>query len=259
MFALRGAHVILACRNAQKAGQAVTDIINATGNEQVEAMTLDCNSLDSVRQFAADFKAKGLPLHVLVNNAGIMACPWATTQDGFESQFGVCHLSHFVLTGLLLPILKESAPSRIVTLSSVAHKYGNNQVAHPYTDSGSYSRYTAYANAKLANLLFAKHLAEKLRGTGVTSNAVHPGVIQTELTRNDNCSAIVFCLGRPFNKNIPQGAATTVFAACHPSMDGVQGAYLVDCDEAWPSQLAMSDDLAKELWDVSETMTGFSY
>lgn len=259
VLALRGAHVILACRNANKAGQAVNDIINATQNQNVEAMTLDLNSFASIRQFASDFQEKGLPLHVLINNAGIMACPFALTADGHESQFGVCHLGHFLLTGLLLPLLKANTPSRVVVLSSLAHKYGTDQVAHPYTDAATYSRYTAYANAKLANLMFARVLAEKLRGSGVTCNAVHPGVIQTELTRSDNCAKVVFCLGRPFNKNIPQGAATTVFAACHPTMDGVQGAYLIDCNEEWPSKLARNDTIAQELWDVSEQMTGIQY
>lgn len=251
--------MILACRNAQKAQSAVADIVNSTQNQNVEAMTLDLNSFESVRQFAIDFTARELPLHVLICNAGIMACPWTTTVDGHESQFGVCHLGHFLLTGLLLPKLKESAPSRVVVLSSLAHKYGNDQVAHPYTNAHDYSRYTAYCNAKLANLMFARSLAEKLRGTGVTCNAVHPGVIQTELTRSDNCAKFIFCIGRPFNKSIAQGAATTVFAACHPQMNGVQGAYLVDCDETWPSKLARDDDIAQELWDVSEQLTNIQY
>jgi NAD(P)-dependent dehydrogenase (short-subunit alcohol dehydrogenase family) len=259
VLALRGAHVILACRNAQKAQQAVTDIVNSTQNQNVEAMALDLNSFDSVRQFAVDFQAKELPLHVLINNAGIMACPFATTADGYESQFAVCHLAHFLLTGLLLPNLKASAPSRIVVLSSLAHKYADKNVARPYTDSASYSRYTAYANAKMANLMFARTLGEKLRGSGVICNAVHPGVIQTELTRSDNCAKFIFCIGSPFNKNIQQGAATTVFAACHPTVNGCQGAYFVDCNEKWPSKLARNDDICQELWDVSEQMTGISY
>lgn len=259
VLALRGAHVIIACRHAGKAGSAVADIRNSTQNPNVEAMTLDLSSFDSIRQFVIDFKARELPLHVLINNAGIMACPWATTTEGHESQFGVCHLGHFLLTGLLLPTLKSSAPSRIVVLSSIAHKWGNDKVAHPYTNSRDYSKYTAYANAKLANLMFARVLAEKLRGSGVTCNAVHPGVIQTELTRSDNCAKCVFCLGRPFNKNIPQGAATTVFAACHPSMNGVQGAYLVDCCEKWPSSLARNDAIGEELWAKSEELTGIEY
>lgn len=249
----------MACRNLTKANQAVNDISNSTQNPNVEAMQLDLNSFDSIRQFASDFAAKDLPLHVLINNAGIMACPFALTVDGFESQFQVCHLGHFLLTGLLMPILKASTPSRIVVLSSMAHQWGTDKVAQPYTNAQGYSKYTAYANAKLANLMFARVLAEKLRGTGVICNAVHPGVIQTELTRSDNCAKFVFCIGRPFNKNIPQGAATTVFAATHPTVDGVQGAYFVDCNEKWPSKLARDDTLAQTLWDESERMTGIQY
>jgi NAD(P)-dependent dehydrogenase (short-subunit alcohol dehydrogenase family) len=259
VLALRGAHVILACRNLNKANQAVNDIINATQNQQVDAMVLDLNSFDSIRQFAIDFGARGLPLHVLINNAGIMACPFVQTVDGIESQFQVCHLGHFLLTGLLLPILKASAPSRVVVLSSMAHQWGNRQVAQPYTDAHSYSKYKAYANAKLANLMFARVLGEKLRGTGVTCNAVHPGVIATELTRSDCCAAFSFCVSRPFIKNIAQGAATTVFVACHPSLDGVQGAYFVDCNEKWPTKLAQDDTIAEHLWTVSEQMTGIQY
>lgn len=249
----------MACRNMTKANQAVNDISNATQNPNVEAMQLDLNSFDSIRQFASDFAEKNLPLHVLINNAGIMACPFALTTDGFESQFQVCHLGHFLLTGLLIPILKASTPSRIVVLSSMAHKWGTNNVAQPYANANSYSKYTAYANAKLANLMFARTLSEKLRGTGVICNAVHPGVIQTELTRSDNCAKFIFCIGRPLNKNIPQGAATTVFAATHPTVDGVQGAYFVDCNETWPSKLARDDTLAQTLWDESERMTGIQY
>ena len=177
-LAARGASVIVHGRDRRKAEAAVNDIVEATRNRAVEPIVGDLAELDQVRRMAAEFRARHKQLHVLLNNAGLVAFDRRTTHDGFEAHFGVNHLAPFLLTNLLLDALKSSAPARVVTVASAVHNRGridfdDLQAARSYGGIG------AYANSKLANILFTTELARRLDGAGVTANALHPGVVAT--------------------------------------------------------------------------------
>lgn len=248
----------MACRDKARGEAAVEDVKKLSGNDKVEFMQLDLMSLESVRKFAEEFKARGLPLHSLINNAGIMALPERTpTKEGFEAQIGVNHLAHHLLTNLLLDKLRESSPSRVVCLASRAHEQGVINFDDLNSEK-SYSAIAAYGQSKLANVLFAKELDRRMKAEGakVTAYAVHPGVIQTELTRYSTLAKIFFFLGTPFLKSIPQGAATTVYCAIQPGLEEKSGSYFADCDVAQETALARNMDDAARLWELSDKLVG---
>lgn len=176
--------VILACRNDSLGKKAVEDVKKASRNENVEYRHIDLASLASVRKFAQGILDEGIPVDILINNAGIMRCPYWKTEDGFEMQFGVNHLGHFLLTNLLLERIKQSPNARIVNVSSKAYLRCSGINFDDINSEKSYDPGKAYGQSKLANILFTKVLAEKLRGTSVTTNTLHPGVIWTELGRH---------------------------------------------------------------------------
>lgn len=197
-------------------------------------------------------------LDILINNAGVMAMPKALTKDGFEMQLGVNHLGHFLLTNLLLDILKTSAPSRIIILSSLAHKYGEIN-RDDLNSEKFYNKYKAYSQSKLANILFMQELSRRLKGTGVTVNAVHPGVVKTDLGRHLVHSYVKKLLD-PFTyfffKTAKSGAQTTIRLAVDPELDEVTGQYFADCraQKVAPSARKNNND-AEWLWMASEQMT----
>ncbi|GJP67895.1 hypothetical protein CLOP_g24653 [Closterium sp. NIES-67] len=237
-------------------------------------MALDLASLKSVRAFAADYLRLNRPLHVLVNNAGVMLCPFMLTADGYENQFGTNHVGHFLLTNLLLPKLKETAQqegteTRIVLVSSMGHKlaYPDAIRFDAINAKEGYDSIKAYGQSKLANILHARELARRLKeeGAAVTVNALHPGVIHTNLSRHIVPPGTIwhtlgqgayYLLFQWFMKTIPQGAATSCFLAAHPSLAGVSGAYFGDSREAESEANDLSRDmqLAGKLWDLSEQM-----
>lgn len=182
-LAKRGAKIYLACRNFDKCDEARKEIIELTGNKNVFNSELDLSSLESVRKFSNKFLKEENRLDILINNAGIMICPKSLTRDGFETQIGVNHMGHFLLTNLLLDLLKKSSPSRIVVLSSLAHVAGYIK-KDDLNSEKSYNRILAYGQSKLANILFTRHLAKKLNGTGVTVYCLHPGSVNTDLMRH---------------------------------------------------------------------------
>lgn len=183
-MARSGGTIYMACRDHNKCEVARKKIIEETGNVNVFNRHLDLASFASIRKFASDFLAEEIRLDILINNAGVMVCPKTYTTDGFEYQIGVNHLGHFLLTHLLLEMLKRSAPSRIVVVSSITHAILAWIKKEDLNSDKSYNRYLAYSQSKLANILFTRHLALKLKGTGVTVNALHPGCIMTELPRH---------------------------------------------------------------------------
>ena len=259
---MRNARVILACRDMNKCNEAVKEIVESTKNTNVEGMQLDLNDLESVKAFAQTFLQKDLPLHALINNAGIMACPKGTTKQGYETQFGTNHMAHFLLTHLLMDKIKASAPSRVVFLSSEAHRGGKKTI--DFSDINwekSYSAFGAYSQSKLANLLTARYWAQKLKQEGianVTVNAVHPGVIHTDLGRHFNwfVAGLFYTLGKLFLKNIPQGAATSCYVAVHPDAAGISGEYWADCNVCRSIPQGADMDLAKKLWDWTTEKLG---
>lgn len=264
VLALRGAHVIIATRNTKAANEAKQMILKNNENAKIDVLELDLSSLKSVKAFVDSFKALNLPLNILINNAGVMFCPYQLSQDGIEMQFATNHLGHFYLTNLLLDKMKETAATtgiegRIVNLSSIAHRYPYEQGIRfdQINDKDSYSDKKAYGQSKLANILHANELSRRLKeeGANITVNSVHPGVIMTNLMRHSfwlmRILKLFTCL---LWKNIPQGAATTCYVAVHPDLKGVSGKYFLDCNECPASNFATDTELAKKLWDYSQNL-----
>ena len=183
-LAKRNARVILACRSVERGETAAVEVRKRSGNDNVVFVQLDLASLDSVRKFSARILEEEPRIDILINNAGVMALPERQlTKDGFEMQFGTNHLGHFLLTNLLLDRIKEAPSARIVNVSSLAHSFGKIDFDNLNSEK-SYGAWQAYGAAKLANILFTRSLAKRLKGTDVTTNSLHPGSINTELTRN---------------------------------------------------------------------------
>lgn len=258
-LARRGGKIYIACRDLKRGGDALIEIRKESKSEDVHFLQLDLASLDSVRQFSKKFHKLESKLHILINNAAVMACPRTLTTDGFEMQFGTNHLGHFLLTSLLLDLLKAAAPSRIVVVSALLHKHGRI-IRDDLMGEISYGKQAAYCHSKLANNLFSHELARKLKGTGVTSNSLHPGVINTELDRHyfsDGLLKTVFkSTVSVFLKNCIEGAQTTICLAVDPSLEKVSGKYFNDCEEASESDDAKNEELATWLWKKSEELVG---
>jgi NAD(P)-dependent dehydrogenase (short-subunit alcohol dehydrogenase family) len=181
-----------------------------------------------------------------------------STEDGFEMQFGVNHLGHFLLTNLLLDLLKQSSPSRVVVVSSEAHKWGSINRDDLMSEK-NYVKYKVYGQSKLANILFARELGKRLEGTGVTANSCHPGVVNTELGRHSGkfvqqCFIPFF---KPFFKTPSEGAQTQIMLALDPELEGVTGKYFKDCSQTTPTRAAQDDGTAEWLWNRSEMLVGF--
>ena len=252
-LARQGAQVFVACRSLARAQPAVDAIRAATGNPQVEALALDLGDFGSVRACAATFLARGLPLHLLVNNAGL-AGSRGSTASGFELAFGVNHLGHFLLTQLLLERLRASAPARIVTVASRAHTRTSgidwDALRQPTrTRTGIHE----YAVSKLANVWFSAELGRRLAGSGVHTYALHPGVVASDVWRS---------VPWPFRSLIKlrmisteEGARTTLYCASDPACAGETGLYYDKCRVRAPSTLGQDLALARQLWERSEAWT----
>jgi NAD(P)-dependent dehydrogenase (short-subunit alcohol dehydrogenase family) len=271
-FARNGAHVILACRNMEKALSAKEVIVGEIPGASVEIMPLDLAGLSSVRQFATAFKAKHDRLDILVNNAGIMMVPYGETEDGFESQFGVNHLAHFALTGLLLELLLATPGARVVNITSNAHERGQMDFEDlGFQYGNSYDRTAAYYRSKLANLLFTKELQRRLEESSADAMAVaaHPGISNTHLA--DHLIEGPFLdLALPLTSKILQsaamGALPTLRAAVDPlarggdyyGPDGFNSfrGYPVKINTSPAAQDAVD---AQRLWNESERLTGVTY
>jgi NAD(P)-dependent dehydrogenase (short-subunit alcohol dehydrogenase family) len=275
-LAAAGAAVTLAVRNVAKGEGVAADIRKTTPGTTVTVEALDLGELASVRAFAARLLASKAPLHILVNNAGVMACPLARTAEGHESQFATNHLGHFLLGAGLAPALKAGAPSRVVSLSSTGHRLSPIHFDDVDFDSRPYDKWLAYGQSKTANALFALELERRGAASGVSANAVHPGGIMTGLqqhltTEEMNALGWLDEDGKPrFGFKTPaQGAATSVWAAVAPELAGHGGRYLEDCNEAEPAQKgipfagvhphARDPEAAARLWDVSERMVGATF
>ncbi|KAH8396956.1 hypothetical protein KR215_006813, partial [Drosophila sulfurigaster] len=269
-MARRGATVYMACRDKKRTDQARLEIIRETNNQNIFFRELDLASLDSVLKFVTGFKGEQDKLHILINNAGVMRCPQSLTKDGFEMQLGVNHIGHFLLTNLLLDVLKKSAPSRIVNVSSLAHNHGTINI-NDLNSEKSYDEGKAYCQSKLANIFFTRELAKRLEGTGVTVNAVHPGVVNTELGRHMKIlknffgrvsivfSLVITCLLWPILKTPKSGAQTTLYAALDPELNGVTGLYFSDCKPKKVAPAAFDEETGKLLWEESEKWTRTKY
>lgn len=267
-LASAGAEVVVAVRDLSKAEKAIKEI----GFKNITVREIDLSDLHSVRKFAVNFSKDYKELHILVNNAGIMAVPEKTvTPEGYELQFATNHLGHFLLTKLLMPLLESAKKARIVSLSSVGHQLSSINLDDINFEKRPYDTYTAYGQSKTANALFAVGLNERYAHKGITANAVHPGGIMTGLQKHMTQEQMQMAgwIDKDGNinsnfKTTEQGAATTVWAAVGKELDGSGGRYLENCGEAMiceDSKLsggvkhyALDKDLANKLWELSEKM-----
>ncbi len=255
-LARRGAHVVMACRDLEKARSAQREIEADAGfSGRLELREIDLASFDSIRAFADGANAELDRIDVLVNNAGVFPQKAATTADGFEMQFGANHLGSFLLTNLLLDKLKASAPARVVHLTSMLHKRGAIDF-ESFRGEKPYKASVAYNQSKLGNLLFSNELARRLEGTDVTSNAVHPGAIATDIVRDMPWIARK-AVGFMF-KGVDEGAQGPLMLTCDAELDGKTGRYFMETTEKRPSDAALDEALAKRLWEESARLTGLS-
>ena len=274
-LAARGYAATLACRDPVKAAAAADQVASVTANGgSVTTEVLDLADLASVRAFAARFADASPSLDLLINNAGVMACPLGRTVDGFEMQMGTNHLGHYALTLRLLPLLLsggggDSSPRlhtpRVVTLASSAHQFGRLDFDDLNYDRKPYNAWRAYGASKLANVLFASELARRAPRGSLISHSVHPGVVNTELARHliDPASSPawqrpLFALTARFLKTPPQGAATSVYVATSEDDDVVatNGQYYADSKLKRPSADGLDLRAATRLWDLSAELTG---
>jgi len=251
-----GANVVMLCRDKRRGEEALNDVIKKSKSNLVNLMLCDLGSLKSIRDFCEEFKVQYNRLDVLVNNAGVIIPGRHETSDGFELQFGVNHLGHFLLTNLLLDYLKKSGNSRIVNVSSGAHKIGKIY----FDDVNLTKNYTlirAYAQSKLANILFTYELADKLKGTKVTANCLHPGAVATNMgiNRKTGFGTFITKLLKPFFNTPEKGAETTIYLAISKEVEGISGKYFYKQKEILSSKRSYNKEDAKKLWELSEKMT----
>jgi NAD(P)-dependent dehydrogenase (short-subunit alcohol dehydrogenase family) len=254
-LARMGAQVTIVSRNAEKCATVAEAIKAATGNP-IEFIDADLSTLAGIMQAAATFKHRHTHLHVLVNNAGALFARRQLTSDGYEMTFALNHLNYFLLTILLLDVLKASAPARIVNVSSDAHVGASVDFDNLQGDK-HFNGMQAYGQSKLANILFTYELARRLEGTGVTVNALHPGFIATGFARNNgffyNFGMKVIGL---FIRKPDQGAQTSVYLASSPEVEGLSGKFFVDSKAIDSSPLSHDQALSEKLWQVSLELTG---
>jgi NAD(P)-dependent dehydrogenase (short-subunit alcohol dehydrogenase family) len=250
-----GATVVIVGRDAQKTRQVVEEIRSATDNENVDSLLADLSSQQEVRRLASEFKRKYSQLHVLLNNAGGTFTTRQLSVDGIEMTLALNHLAYFLLTNLLLDMLEVSAPARIINVSSDAHSRGTIDFDNLQGER-SYSSFGPYGNSKLANILFTIELARRLEGTGVTVNALHPGLTSTGFGKN-NPGLLMKIMGVviPLIARSPEkGAVTSIYLASSPEVQSITGKYFVDCKVTQPAPQATDSAVARQLWDVSADM-----
>ena len=279
-LAAKGAHVILSGRDATKLAATADEIATTTG-AQVDTLVCDLASLESIRAAGEEARRRFEHIDVLINNAGVMAAPEGRTADGFETQFGTNHLGHFLLTRELMPLLEKGGAQRIVNLSSRGHHLGGVDFNDPNYRHRDYDKWQAYGQSKTANVLFTRGLEDRFAAKGIHAYAVHPGGIQTNLGRHMTEQDRAWMMGRMTKlagespnavprgfKTIPQGAATTVWAATASELEGRGGLYTEDChvaeiDGTDPAggvrSYALDKDDADRLWSLSEELVGESF
>ncbi len=265
ILSLKNATVIMAVRNTKKGEAVAQEIKNATPKARIHVKDMDLSSLESVKRFATNVLSSYERLDVLINNAGIMACPFDKTKEGFEIQMGTNHFGHFALTGLLMPLLEKTKNARIVTTSSLGHKVGNINFDDINWEKRKYNSSKAYADSKLANLYFAYYLAERLKADNkdIKVTAAHPGWTRTDLQRH---SWYMRMLNPLFSQGPDQGVLPTLRAAFDPNAKsgdyfGPSKFFEMQGSPVLVKSNARSFDktAAKKLWDISESLTQIKY
>jgi NAD(P)-dependent dehydrogenase (short-subunit alcohol dehydrogenase family) len=250
--------MLLVCRDGERGERTVNEIVGATGNRSVELLLADLSSQAEIRRLARRLLSTRRPLHVLLNNAGVVMIKRTLTVDGIETTFAVNHLAPFLLTNLLCERLIESAPARIVTVASDAHRLrGVRMRFSDLQGERDYRSMRAYGQSKLANILFTRELARRLAGTSVTANCLHPGMVATRLGANNGLLArVLLVLLKPFSSSVDQGADTSVYLCSSSEVEGETGKYFAARKQRSANRAACSDEDAARLWDVSERMVG---
>ncbi|MNC09040.1 Cyclopentanol dehydrogenase [compost metagenome] len=259
-MARRGAKVIMACRSRTRGEAALAEARRQSGSQEIELMLCDLASFDSIRSFAEEFLAAYPVLDVLINNAGVVTVKRELTLDGYEMDFGVNHLGHFLLTNLLLGALKKAEQGRVVVVASGAYKIGKLYL-EDHTLSRGFNPAKAYARSKLANILFTRELAARLQGTGVTVNAVHPGAVGTSIgvNRETGFGRSVLKLLSYFFLTPEQGADTAVYLATAPELSNISGQYYYRRQVQELSPRAADTREAARLWQWSLEQTGLEF
>ena len=251
-----GAEVVVTGRNRQKSEDAVEEIRHESGNQKVSFLLADLAVQAEVRRLAEEFEASHDRLDVLVNNAGLYKARRTETPDGIEMTLAVNHLAPFLLTNLLLDLLKKSAPSRVINVSSEAERWGKIDLDDLQSER-RYRGFPVYGKSKLANIMFTYELAERLRGTGVTVNCMHPGSVNTNMGRSERgLGILLFRAFKPFMRSPEKGADTLVYLAASPDVEGVTGRYFNDREVTESSEESYDRTLRKKLWEASEELTG---
>jgi NAD(P)-dependent dehydrogenase (short-subunit alcohol dehydrogenase family) len=252
-----GARLVLVCRNETKAREAIVDIEKA-GAKNVELIVGNLGSQADVRRIAAEFVSSHDVLDVLMNNAGLLVPSRRTTVDGIEETLAINHLAPFLLTSLLLDVLKKTPRARIVNVSSRAHR-GARMHWDDLQLTRGYSANKAYGQSKLCNILFTRELAKRLESTGVTANSLHPGVIASGFGHTyGGAISVVLKVVKPFLGTPEEGAKTQVWLASSPDVEGITGKYFEKCAEAKPSRRALEDGAPARLWEISEKRVGIA-
>jgi len=257
-LAKMGATLVMVARNKERGEAARSEIIRKSQNNSVDLLLADLSSLESVRQLAADFKKKYSRLDVLINNAGLFNQRRRVIADGYENTFATNYLASFLLTNLQLDLLKASAPSRIINVSSVGHYNGHINFDDLNLEE-EYGGWKAYGQSKLALVLFTHELAKKLQGTGVTVNAVHPGTVATKIwSRPFGPVGFIMALPKLFMTSPEKGAETIIYLASSPDAKGLNGEYLEKLKVKKSSDESYDEEIAQRLWDVSAKLTRLS-
>jgi retinol dehydrogenase-14 len=255
-LAAMGAKVIIVGRNQERGEAAVEEIKAQSHNDSVELMLADLSVQAEVKGLAEEFQERYDRLDVLANNAGLVQSKRTETPDGIETTLAINHLAPFLLTNLLLERLEQSAPSRVITVSSEAQRWGTMDF-EAMQSRRKYRGFPVYGMTKLANIMFTYELAERLGGTGVTANCLHPGSVGTNFGQNNRgAMALFFRTFKPFMRSAEQGADTLIWLASSSEVDGISGKYFSDRKEIEAKKVAYDPAARRRLWEISEDLTG---
>ena len=256
----QGARLLLVGRTPERIEETREEIRRRTGRDDAVLLRADLSSREGVHRLAEDVLARSPRLDVLLNNAGVTLLSRQTTADGFEATFATNHLAYFLLTGLLLPRLRASAPARIVSVASDAHRWGRLDL-DDLQNERRYRGMRVYGQSKTANILWNSELARRLEGSGVTANCLHPGGIQSNLGRGNGrlLDGVHTLISKLFLKSPEEGARTSLYLAAAPEVEGISGRYFARCREHRAAPHATDPELARHLWEKSEQLTGFRY
>lgn len=254
-LAMTGAHVVMVCRESKKAHESYEAIATSAGKDHIDLMIADLSSIESIRRLASEFKNKYSTLHVLINNAGTYSSKLRITKEGHELTFATNHLAPFLLSSLLLDTMVASTPARIINVSSTMHR-GAKVDFDNLNGEKRYSGYNAYSVSKLFNILFTYELARRLDKSKVTVNCLHPGSVNTGITRGGNlfirigAKLIIPTMISPY-----KGAQTSIYLASSSEVESVTGKYFVDCKPIQSSPASYDEALARRVWEMSEHLT----